>query len=474
MQLPLTDIAPIVREHGIYFHNLFQNKAQIRHFDNYLTGLITLENKTMSNITRCILESADKTNLSRFFTDAKWRAEEVNTDRLKYMLEQTEGQRRKSKDSVLPIDDTLCEHVGNLFEYVDQHYNHTDKTFPTAHNLVTSHYVSGAVRFPVDYRLYRRYEEFTQWETYVAMHFPNEVIPKKKKERTRFRKRVEPTLLNDPAFLALHQAFQTKIILAVELVEHAIANQIPFDTVLFDSWFLARELVAVLKKHNKHWISIIKSNRNVLTSSFTLKDAAGQPIQFEKPKMQLKELVPLIPPSAFQPLVVDGTTYYCFTKNLFLPSLGKVRLVISFDNPECQGNFVALVTNHLSWNAKKIIATYLLRWPIETFYQDCKQLLGLDDYRMRRAPAIGKHWSLVFVAYSFLHLASLPNSQCKNTQSPSKSIGQVVRQQQQAAIEQLILHAHRLLQAGQQASKVFETLFMKQSPFPIPNGSCLS
>jgi len=224
MQLPITDISPIVREHAPFFHDLFQNTSQVRHFDNYLTGLITLDNKTMSNIARCILDSADKTNLSRFFTDAKWNAEEVNTARLKYMLKQTEGQRRKAKDSVLPIDDTMCEHVGNLFEYADKHYNHTDETFPIAHNLVTSHFVSGAVRFPIDYRLYRRYEEFTQWEIYVAKHFPDEQIPKKKKERASFRKRVEPTLLNDPEFLALHQAFQTKISIAVALVEHAIAN----------------------------------------------------------------------------------------------------------------------------------------------------------------------------------------------------------------------------------------------------------
>jgi hypothetical protein len=86
---------------------------------------------------------------------------------------------------------------------------------------------------------------------------------------------------------------------------------------------------------------------------------------------------------------------------------------------------------------------------------------------MRHAPAVGKHWSLVFVAYSFLHLASLPNSQCKKAKSPIKSIGQVVRQQQQVAIEQLILYAHRLLQSGQQATKVFEFLFEKQMPIPI-------
>ncbi len=39
---------------------------------------------------------------------------------------------------------------------------------------------------------------------------------------------------------------------------------------------------------------------------------------------------------------------------------------------------------------------------METFYQDGKGHLGLDTYRMRSAEAIGKHWCLVFVAYSLL------------------------------------------------------------------------
>ncbi|MEA3310021.1 MAG: hypothetical protein U9Q70_11010, partial [Chloroflexota bacterium] len=65
--------------------------------------------------------------------------------------------------------------------------------------------------------------------------------------------------------------------------------------------------------------------------------------------------------------------YYCFSKNVHLKSLGKVRLIFSFENPELEGTCAMLITNQLTWHAKKIIETYLLRWPIETFYQDAKQ-----------------------------------------------------------------------------------------------------
>ena len=148
-------------EHAPAFQTLFTNRCQYQHFQNYLTGLMVLENKTMANITRCVLESADKTNLSRFFSEASWDVEAVNKERIAYLLQKTERQRLGARKSVLAIDDTLSEHVGTLFEYIDKHYNHGNNTCPLAHNLVTSHYVSGVVRFPAGWRLYRRYEEFT-------------------------------------------------------------------------------------------------------------------------------------------------------------------------------------------------------------------------------------------------------------------------------------------------------------------------
>ncbi|MBV7340287.1 hypothetical protein KFU94_71200 [Chloroflexi bacterium TSY] len=80
-------------------------------------------------------------------SEAPWRAEKLNDERIGYMKSETAQYQRSESESVLAIDDTLCEHVGSLFEYIDTHYNHSNGQHPLAHNLVTSHYVSGAVRF---------------------------------------------------------------------------------------------------------------------------------------------------------------------------------------------------------------------------------------------------------------------------------------------------------------------------------------
>jgi DDE superfamily endonuclease len=461
MQLPIVAPAPLVTAHADVFRDLFENWRQFQHFQHYLTGLIVLDNKSLANITRCILDSADKTNLSRFFSEAPWFQEQVNDRRLTYLLQQTKAIHGPKADAILILDDTLCEHVGGLFDYVDRHYNHGDAPYPLAHNPVTSHYVSGPVRFPVDLRLYRRYEELTRWEAFVHKHFPDRPIPTQKKERARLHKTVAPVLLEDPDFQKLHQQFRTKIDLGIALLEAAIQHKVPFNVLLFDSWYLAEELVSMARYRQKDWISLLKKNRNVETHSFVLKDAAGKPLQMEGPHIAVADLVPLIPPTAYREVTVGDKTYWTFTLAVRLPGLGKVRLVVSFKNAELTGTYAVLVTNRVDWSAQRILTLYLQRWPIETFYQDGKGHLGLDTYRMRNAEAIGKHWCLVFVAYSLLHLDCLPPSPTKGS-LPLKTIGEACRQQAQALMQALILYVHERLQLGQRVEDLFASLFAKQ------------
>ena len=106
MELPIVAPAPVVTEHAAVFGDLFDNQCQFRHFQHYLTGLIVLPNKSMANIARCILESADKTNLSRFLSEAPWREDALNGRRVRFMLQQTKPHRRRRRDSLVVIDES--------------------------------------------------------------------------------------------------------------------------------------------------------------------------------------------------------------------------------------------------------------------------------------------------------------------------------------------------------------------------------
>jgi hypothetical protein len=461
MELPLIEPAPVVTEHAAVFRDLFENQCQFRHFQHYLTGLIVLPNKSLANIARCTLESADKTNLSRFLSEAPWREDAVNRRRIRFMLQETKPHRRYRRESLLAIDDTLCEHVGSLFDYVDRHYNHSDGTYPLAHNPVTSFYVSGPVRFPVGLRLYRRYEELTQWEAAVAKYFPDLQIPIEKKARNRLHKRVDPILLQDPEFRARHEQFRTKIALAIELVEEAIRSKVPFGVVVFDAWYLAEDLVHVLARRRKDWISLLKTNRGLETASFQVRDANGWALKLPGPHIAVEDLVPLIPAQAYRPVTVCAHTYWCFTLRVRIPTLGKVRIVVSFERESLTGRRVVLVTNRVDWSAAKIISLYSQRWPTETFYQDGKGHLGFDEYRMRSAEAIRKHWCLVFVAYSLLHLTCLPVVPDR-THGLIQTLGDACRQQGRALLQRLLVFVHNQLSRGTSIARVFARVFAKQ------------
>jgi hypothetical protein len=98
---------------------------------------------------------------------------------------------------------------------------------------------------------------------------------------------------------------------------------------------------------------------------------------------------------------------------------------------------------------------------METFYQDSKGQLGFNEYRMRSAEAIGKHWCLVFVAYSLLHLTCLPTVPDR-TKSLIQSVGDACRQQGRALLQKLLLFVHEQLSHGATADHVFAQLFAKQ------------
>ena len=179
--------------------------------------------------------------------------------------------------------------------------------------------------FPWIFRLYRRYEECTQWATFVQQHFPNRPIPKTKKERARFHKEVDPLLLEDPNFQKLHDQFRTKIDLSIALLEAALQHKVPFRVLLFDSWYLSEELVSMARYRKKDWISLLKKNRNLETNSFVLKDAAGKAIRLEGSHIAVEDSVRRIPPTAYREVTVGDTTYWTFTLAVRLPGLGKVR-----------------------------------------------------------------------------------------------------------------------------------------------------
>lgn len=460
MIVPILHHAPIVTSHARNFKKVFANHPEYEHFRNYLTGLIAVERKNFTTIAKTVVNSSDNTNVDRFMNSSLWFGKNLNDRRVEVMDNKTR-KYDASKTGFLVIDDTLDEHVGTLFEHISKYYDHSDGSYKLAQNPVTSHYVRGQVSFPVDFRRYRSYDEATNWEIHFRKNFPEVEIPKDSKGRNKLKKKYEKKLLEkDEEFRKKHEEFRTKLKLAVELIEDAIQRSLNFSIVLFDGWYLASEVIEAVKKHGKEWISILKTNRNLEASSLKIYNEEGKRLEFDKPLIKVCDLVPLIPKTAYREVVIDDeTVYWAFTFTAVIPTVGKVRLVIAFDNQRCEGHYAVLATGQLLWEAKKIISSYLCRWEIEIFYKDAKQELGFSDYQCRKGPAIEKHWYMVFCAYSLLKLDLLQVPLYKGMQTQLKAIGIALRRQVRIMIEKLILACHKMLCNQANARKVFKLLF---------------
>jgi hypothetical protein len=221
------------------------------------------------------------------------------------------------------------------------------------------------------------------------------------------------------------------------------------------------DLVRVLARRCKDWISILKKNRRLETASIHLRDANGWAMKLPGPHIAVEDLVALIPATAYHPVKVREHTSWCFTLGVRIPGLGKVRIVVSFEQESLTGRAVVLVTNGVDWSAAKIISLYGQRWPTETFDQDGQGQLGFNEYRMRSAEAIGKHWCLVFVASSLLHLSCLP-AVPDRTKGLIQTIGDACRQQGRALLQRLLVFVHDQLSQGVTADHVFARIFAKQ------------
>ncbi len=62
-------------------------------------------------------------------------------------------------------------------------------------------------------------------------------------------------------------------------------------------------------------------------------------VQFATPHIKVENLVPLIPKSSYKKVTILDKDYWCFSLKVRIPSLGKVRIVISYDNADFTGTY---------------------------------------------------------------------------------------------------------------------------------------
>lgn len=148
---------------------------------------------------------------------------------------------------------------------------------------------------------------------------------------------------------------RTQLDLAGELVDECERHSVSVDVYVLDGAFLDIDLMDKIESYGRAWVTRLAKNRHVQLRSG----------KFDTVEVLTKSL----PKEAFKPVTLktksgEERTYWVFSTNTKVKFWKKLRVVISYDNPELEGEPRFFVSNKLNWTqAQKILQPYLFRDP---------------------------------------------------------------------------------------------------------------
>jgi len=376
--IPIVEYPNVVNASLPFFEDVF-TRPQMKNFARYLTGLMISPNHTISYMNSLFYAHNDQSALNNFITDATWSDEELDDARYRYILDRLSRSKDAADgEGILDVDDTLSHKSGESIEFAGSFFDHSENKYTLAHDILTTHLVKGRLSIPLDYEVYLKRSQLS--EGYLKS------VSRLRSDAAR-EEYAKETLLDE--------SFKDKNQMVRELISKASSKGVPFSCVVGDSWFFNHDNAEHIQSLKKDWVFESKSNRLVMMPSGYV---------------HLSDWAKTIPKERFISVKAryerKERTFWCCSKNVTMKKQGRVRVLVSYDNPEFSGEPVFLCTNRLDWNEFKIVKVYAKRWRIDAFYRDAKQNLGLEEYEMRKIGGVRRHIAMVFIAHTLLELGS--------------------------------------------------------------------
>ena len=351
------------------FGALFENEPSRRHFAEYLTGLLVAERKNVSGINAEFAVTTDQSCLNRWINEVSWDAKQLNEKRLEWL--QSKSATGYSAKGVIPIDNVLIDHSGELIEDVGWFWDHAEARYKIAHNYVIVNYVcTSGKHYPLEFRRFRKEEQ----------------------DPTSFKKQTE---------------------LFRELVDFVVERNIP-GTFAFDCFFTSCEDLNHINKLDRYYVADLKFNRKVW---------------FKGRELKASELAAQIPVEIRKPVVANGKKQWYFTKTIHIPNVDHpVRIVILWKRKNGKEPIKMMIANRTHWEINRILGVYRRRWTgTETFHRDGKQHLGMGDCQLRNGEGQTRHMYLVMMAYSLLMVQMRHSCAREWTKTVLTTIGEACR-----------------------------------------------
>lgn len=253
---------------------------------------------------------------------------------------------KQSGPRCMVFDDTLLAKTGRRIEMVSRVFDHVTRRSLLGFKMLLMGYWDGASFIPLDFTLHRELGQNKEKPFGLT---------KKELKKQHKTKRQSGSFSDERA----READMSKIDCAVKMLGRAISQGFTVDYVLMDSWFTCEALVnAVLsvKKHTVHLIGMYKAaktkflyNGGMYTHK-QIRNMTGKPKRCRKLGFYYTEAL---------------VSFKGKPIKLFFSKQGK------------NGKWKVFLCTDIKLSFIRMIEIYQIRWTIEVFFKESKQLLGL-------------------------------------------------------------------------------------------------
>lgn len=446
MYWPLVGIVPTLQRFLVAYRAVFCRDTGFEHVSRYINGLLLSANKTLQGIYAQIVwpegEQVSRRAMHEAVFESGWDHEELMARH-----RQTIAPKYRSRGrAVMSLDWTYAYHPDSEKIYgCKESYDHVHRCWSSYQTVVTAavanpHRVDG-LAVELQYPNYQKeelaYLQMTRRDSYEQMEQVHERLLELlhyQQHQLRYRKRTE---------------------MAVDIVKQIESEgHYPDADYAFDQGVLTLPLTSLIESAGKHWVSEIERTRLILWKS------QWQQVQ------QVAEPLRQDHPESFRHKRVrcrngEVREIWAFTKVVRLKKYGRKRLVIIHEKSDLSDAPRFLLTDALHWDAARVFATWSFRWPIETFHEFSKQLVGFEAAQLRNEEAVKRHFCLSCVAQSALEDASCSGQKSerfKFAHEHEQTIGQRVYSLSREAVQQVVEYTQVLMHQGKSVDQIMEVL----------------
>lgn len=177
----------------------------------------------------------------------------------------------------------------------------------------------------------------------------------------------------------------------IQIVQETIA-ELPVAPVisyfLCDSWYTSSKVMDCFIRKGFYTIGALKTNRVIYPCGIRQKVSAfALHLRKSDPDVSL--------------VTVGGREFYVYRYEGELNDIPNAAVILSYPR-EAFGNPRALrvfLSTNAALSTQEILDTYTKRWPIELFFRQSKQKLGLDKYQLRSKQGIQRYWLIMSLVH---------------------------------------------------------------------------